>query len=269
MKLSILLLSFALGGPALSMLAQAQTPSPTPANQPPPPPSSALPNGFDGDNLLALTPAWQTANPSETMWTFLQRVRQLPGVSGAAVVFPPPFLGIWPAVIHRVEGRPISTGQDLGVTGMWVTDGFFEMVRTPLLEGRLIAPADRQATPRAAVVNASFARRFFGARSPVGKTIECEFPGGDSGAGKRNPYVIAGVVADARYADLLKEPHPMVFFCSSRIQAGYCVVRPSGSLPALTNALAKLARQIEPGCANMAIFPLRQRENPGRETLAY
>lgn len=271
MKTSTILLALALGGSAFPVCAQAQNPSSGPSAltaQTAHSSSGALANGFDAENLIALTPVWHTSNPSETMWTFLERVRQLPGVAGAAVVFPPPFLGVWPAIVHQVEGRPPTAGAKRDVTGMWITDGFFETVRTPLLKGRLIGPADRQGNPRVALVNESFSRCYFGATSPLGKSVECEFPGGDSNVDKRTRYAIIGVVADARYADLLKEPHPMIFFAPSRIHAGFCVVRPAGNPQTLTNELARLVRQTEPACTNVSIFPLRQRENPGRETLA-
>lgn len=202
--------------------------------------------GFNPQNVLFTGIGWQGPDPDAASWQLIERLRQLPGVTEACAAFPPPFMGTWPAVLYGVEGYPAIADEDQGVNGMWVTDGFFETMRTPLLEGRPIGPQDRHGVTRAAVVNESFARHFFGQNSPLGKHVECEFPGGDASVGKRGLLEIVGVVADARYADIKEKPTRMIFFSPIRINAGFTLARAAGNSGTLIASLPALVKEIGP-----------------------
>ncbi len=84
-----------------------------------------------------------------------------------------------------------------------VSPGWFETLQVRLLEGRDIRWNDEY--PKVAVVNETFARRYFGAENPVGRSFEVQSNGGFAGSPGRNgrvPISIIGVVADARYEDM-------------------------------------------------------------------
>src|SRR5262249_5112784 len=70
--------------------------------------------------------------------------------------------------------------------------GYFATLGTPLASGREFDDRDSQTSRRVAIVNESFARRFFGSRSPVGGRVTTA----------NVTYEIVGVVGDAKYQNL-------------------------------------------------------------------
>jgi hypothetical protein len=80
-------------------------------------------------------------------------------------------------------------------------------MRTPILAGRDVSPADRAGAPKTVVVNETFSRKFFNGQNPVGKTFMIGFPGRPDSA----TVEIVGLVADAKYASL-REPAPPTMY---------------------------------------------------------
>ena len=72
------------------------------------------------------------------------------------------------------------------------TPGWFETMGVPLLSGRHFNDRDRVGSPRVAVINGAFARRYLPGQPPIGQTLRV-----NSDNGPR--YEIVGVVADAVY----------------------------------------------------------------------
>lgn len=80
-----------------------------------------------------------------------------------------------------------------------------------LLAGRVFRWSDRnQGTPRKAIVNRAFARRFFPGRNPLGERFGFPGPGGVAAAGNE----IIGVVSDARYRSI-REPIPPTVYSAA------------------------------------------------------
>jgi predicted permease len=86
-----------------------------------------------------------------------------------------------------------------------VGPGFFATAGIPLLAGREFGEQDRANSPLVALVNRSFARRFFGNENPLGKHF------GDRGQASSGRYEIVGVVGDAKYGSVREKPRAMVF----------------------------------------------------------
>lgn len=93
----------------------------------------------------------------------------------------------------------------------WVSPGYFETMGKPLLAGRAFNDRDIPSSPRVAVVNETFVRRFINARNPLGQAFkslaEPNYPATE--------YQIIGVVKDANYAGL-REPIPPEVFASAQ-----------------------------------------------------
>src|SRR6185503_2794992 len=105
---------------------------------------------------------------------------------------------------YAVEGL---TG-DASVRQNWVTPGYFATTGIRLGSGREFGEGDREGSAPVAVVNASFARRYFPGRNPIGRHI---------GHKAAPPQVtaldieIVGVVEDARTQSLHDAPEPMAY----------------------------------------------------------
>jgi putative ABC transport system permease protein len=91
-----------------------------------------------------------------------------------------------------------------------VTEGYFKALATPLLVGRDIGRQDSAQAPTVAVVNETFAKRFFAGQNPVGRSFVVE----ESGAARTDRQVeIVGMVADTKYRSL-REPAPPTIYLS-------------------------------------------------------
>ncbi|HWA59364.1 MAG TPA: ADOP family duplicated permease, partial [Gemmatimonadales bacterium] len=129
--------------------------------------------GFRRDGVVLAQVDWATAGlegPARQVATrdLLDRLRAAPGIdaAGASVITPVSGRG-WNSFVLITGYEPSSRFDNL----VWfngVTDGYFSTLGTPLLAGRDVAPTDLANTPRVAVVNRAFAKKFFGERNPVG-----------------------------------------------------------------------------------------------------
>lgn len=89
-----------------------------------------------------------------------------------------------------------------------VTEDYFKAMSTPLLVGRDITAQDTAQSPTVAVVNETFAKKFFAGQSPIGRTYVVE---GFGAARKDRQIEIIGLVADTKYRSL-REPAPPTMY---------------------------------------------------------
>ena len=131
----------------------------------------------------------------------LAEVSAIPGVEDAGTTSNTPLLGSsWG---HAIEVGPVTDSAQF----TWVSPGYFEATGIPLIEGRNFTFRDTQQSPRVAVVNQAFVRRFAGGASILGQALR-------TGAEPRYPstvYEIVGVIPDTQYNSLRGDPPPMVF----------------------------------------------------------
>ena len=101
----------------------------------------------------------------------------------------------------QVEGRPEL---HLGSSNIRVSPEYFDSVGTHVLMGRGIGVQDTASSPTVAVVNETFAKKFF---KPGENPIGHHFGGGDN----THDYEIVGVVDDTVYQDVRWKDHLMFF----------------------------------------------------------
>jgi predicted permease len=101
----------------------------------------------------------------------LPRLAAIPGVEAATLSDGLPAAGNGTRVFE-VEGQSYATDDDFPVAreGI-VTDGYFQTFQVRVLRGRSFAASDRRESQPVAVVNDSFARRFFPDDDPIGRRI--------------------------------------------------------------------------------------------------
>jgi predicted permease len=139
-------------------------------------------SGYTEDKLPGLYQRLQEALP------------QIPGVLSASLSCYTPLGGNnWNEWVF-IEGK---TQDYRGTAPSWDRVGphYFETIGTRLLEGRVIDERDTPSAPRVAVINETFARRFFPNENPIGR----QFGIGD--ATHSGDYEIVGIVEDAKYQD--------------------------------------------------------------------
>ena len=134
---------------------------------------------------------------------FSERLRALPGVRDVSIttIYPP--YERW-TMLFSIEGHPVSRAEELPSSFFGVTDAsYLRTAGIPLVRGRDFAETDRENTPAVALINQTFARRFFPHDDPIGKHILLGAPPNVSIQdtwiqGHNVPVTIVGVMTDSK-----------------------------------------------------------------------
>ena len=125
-----------------------------------------------------------------------ERLRDAPDVRGTAYTQNPP-LGLedFDRLAFVPEGFAMPKDRESFVAMMdTVDEGFFETMGVPLLRGRGFRTSDDGKAPRIAVVNESFARRYWPSQDAVGKRFRLDRSDGA-------PVEIVGIAKAIKYRD--------------------------------------------------------------------
>ena len=184
----------------------------------------------------------------------LERVRALPGVESAG------FSTVLPLVDRRgligalIEGRPVESVDTVAAQQALVGPGYMEAMRIGLVSGRFFADSDDERGAAVAIVNQSFARKFFGAEDPLGHRIR---PGGRQSTA---PWLtVIGVVRDVRSDGLDREAPPQLYRAmlqASSLQFGL-VVRGRADSLALARDIAREVSAVDPEMPVYGVRPVR------------
>jgi predicted permease len=139
---------------------------------------------------------------------FFQRAEEslgaIPGVTGVTETMVGLLAGnSWG---NDVEVDGWKSGPDIDSNSRFneVGAGYFKTLGVPVLSGREFTPSDRLGSPKVAIVNEAFAKKFKLGRDAVGKHMA------ESGA-KINDIEIVGLVKDAKYNNVKDEIPPVYF----------------------------------------------------------
>jgi predicted permease len=175
-----------------------------------------------------------------------RRVRELPGVEGAALGNFVPWrdAGSFGAgVSFAVEGYTPADGEgDPRARFRIVAPDFFNVVGVRLVSGRDFTPEDNGTSELVVIVNQSLAQRLF----PNGDALNRRMWWTDPYFGaKRQPRRIVGVVADVDDESVVQVPAPTVYHPVPQLGvAGRLFVRTSGDPYALVPAITRVIREM-------------------------
>jgi putative ABC transport system permease protein len=145
----------------------------------------------------------------------LERLRALPGVAAAAGSIRSPMSGSssnqW--VLDEKGNHPNGAA--------WldyVSSGYFQTMEMPMLAGRDFNSNDTATSPKVAIVNEEFVKKFLnGAKDPVGK----EFRMWESPGKPRPYYTVVGVVKDSVYNEMHEPSVPVMYFPRAEMEAPF------------------------------------------------
>jgi predicted permease len=164
----------------------------------------------DGRLIVKIDPslAGYTADHLEGLYRSVRdRLRQIPGVRSVALSLYSPMADMnWSGGVS-IAGRARTGNPDEWDGASWVrvSPDYFETIGTPLVRGRFIDQRDTPNSLHVAIINETFARKYFPDSDPLGK----HFGAGD--ASHSGDYEIVGVVSDAKYEDARDNPWPTYF----------------------------------------------------------
>jgi predicted permease len=128
--------------------------------------------GYDGHEVLTANLSLQDARysmASDVNRLFdesLARIRQYPGVQAAGVGLTLPYQRALNDGARVLDGpHAMPDNREVNIT--YVTPGYFEALRIPLVRGRLLNVRDQSNSARVAIVNEAFVKSFFKGDSPL------------------------------------------------------------------------------------------------------
>jgi putative ABC transport system permease protein len=211
--------------------------------------------GFDPDNIaimsVDLTGTGQT-DPERSEQIFMaivDRLKQFADVDRASLAAAVPLGPGRSRQPVAVEGYKFRPGEDTEQHYNVVTPDYFETMRIPISRGRTFNDRDRVGALRVAMVNETFARRFWAGQDPIGKRI--------SVSGQNGPWLeIVGVTQNGRYIDILDDSLPYFFLplWQNPLTAAIVHVRSRGSeASAMLSVIRSVVREVNP---NVPVSPV-------------
>ncbi|MGZ4732912.1 MAG: ABC transporter permease [Terriglobales bacterium] len=201
----------------------------------------------------------------QLMTTSVEAMQRIPGVKVAAAGLTLPFERTLNGGVVLHDG-PQAT-KEVGTDIVYVTPGFFETLQMPLIAGRTFTPSDGPDAQRVAIINASFARKFFPGVNPVGLTM-------DKGT------IIIGVVSDVQIASGLNPVAPLqseetMYVPAAQLDAPMLfvhvwfqpswIVRTEGPVEGLTAQMQRALADADPGLPFSGFYRMKDLQS---ETLA-
>jgi predicted permease len=156
------------------------------------------------------------------------------------------------------DGRIKTTGSSNIVYGR---ENFLETMEIPLLAGRSFNRRDDEKAPRVAVVNQTFANKYFPNENPVGKRFAFD-------AKKPDEYEIVGLAKDAKYATQREDTRPTMYL-PYRYQLSWMAganfdVRTTGDPTAIIASVRQAVREVD---ENLPLSDLKTQVAQADETL--
>jgi predicted permease len=211
--------------------------------------------GFDSHNVLIFgidpTLIGYKGPQVDAFYRDLQgRLSEIPGVKSASYSMGPLLSGGLMITMFHWPGTPQDQSSEADV--LPVGPNFFETLHIPFLAGRgfnasdfRLSASNSEATPTLAptpvIVNQVFVEKYLGKEYPLGKRFG-QSPGDANGPASPG-YEIIGLVRDAKYSDLRREIHAMMYMPQSVGGASFelrTAADPQAILPAIREVVAKV-----------------------------
>jgi predicted permease len=215
-----------------------------------------LPATYGGD-LPRLTALFRTLR---------ERVERLPGVSAMTYALYTPMEGNnWSGGIG-IEGLEATPDRPLNSSWNRVAPGFFETLGTRVLRGRTLQAGDHASAPFVAVVNQTFANRYFPDADPIGRRLGL-------GTSRPRDYEIVGVTEDVKFSNAHLPTRPMIFLPDFQlvsypsadglsVQARstlmrMLVIETRGATPSLEPALKRALADVDPNLTLVRLMSMQ------------
>jgi len=171
----------------------------------------------------------------------LEQVRALPGVESAAEAGIVPLSGDGSnrQVIVEWSGKTVEGRCEMNE----ISPKYFATWHTPILAGRDFDDRDTLHSPPVAIVNETFAKKYFGGNNPVGATFRVKHMKQEKG-----PYQIVGLVKEAKLYDMHEEFWPTMYMPVAQKehpeQYESIVIRSAASLSSTLFAVKSTVQQV-------------------------
>ncbi|HEU4563764.1 MAG TPA: FtsX-like permease family protein, partial [Gemmatimonadaceae bacterium] len=188
-----------------------------------------------------------------------QELSSTPGVTGVTEALVPILAGSNWGNDVAVEGFKRDPDTDANARFNGIGPGFYRTLGIPLLAGREFTAADAAGSPKVAIVNEAFVKKFNLGRNAVGKRMAI-------GNREQLEIEIVGVVQNAKYSEVKQEIPPQYatpWRQDSTVGAITYYVRTSLAPEQLLRTIPGVVKQLDPNLPveNLKTLPQQVREN--------
>jgi predicted permease len=185
-------------------------------------------------------------------------MRQIPGVEHAAVGLSLPYERALNTGLKLSDGK--EAGQTIMTSMVYITPDYFGALQIPLLLGRSFTDADGSDSQQVAIVNETFARKFFHGTSPIGRYVDKD-------------TMIVGMVADVAIAPGLEVAAPLageegMYVPAAQMEAKQLsllhvwfqpswIVRTAGPVEGLTGQMQRAMASADPNLPFSGFYSMR------------
>jgi predicted permease len=168
--------------------------------------------GMNAESLavFTLSPELSDYTPEQSR-AFFERIEDelgaIPGVTGTSAAYVPLLTGSNWGTDVAVEGFESGPDTDDNARFNAIGPDYFRTMGVPLLAGREFTRGDALSSPRVAIVNESFTKKFQIERDPIGRRMGESGPPGETTL----DIEIVGLVPDTKYSDVKQDPPPIFF----------------------------------------------------------
>jgi predicted permease len=235
-----------------------------------------LPPGFNAHNVMTAKASlndvryYDPAAFRKLLSESTAAMERIPGVEAAGVGLSLPYERVMNDMVTFGDGS--HAGQQVQTDADYATPGYFAALKIPLLAGRYFTSDDGPGTQGVVIVNQTFARKFFGKASPVGRTIRTHY----------GNAVIVGVVADTQISSGLNPVAPLqteetIYYPAAQLKDPKAlallhtwfqpswVVRTAGPIAGLTGEMQRAMAEVDPGLPFSGFYAMNDLQ---AETLA-
>ena len=207
---------------------------------------SSVDLGLKTENVVtfAIAPSLNGYTPERSRQVYEQvedALERLPGVTHVAGSMVPLVSGDNWGTNVSVEGFAAEPDTDTHTNLNMVGPDFFNTVGMQMISGRDFTRSDTFGSPKVAIVNEAFAKKFNLGANPIGRRVA-------QGRSNNLDTEIVGFVKDAKYSEI-KLPVPPVLFTpyrqAERPDGLFFYVSTSGSMDTVMSAIAPLVARID------------------------
>ena len=223
--------------------------------------------GFQPENVLTMQigldfTKYNTDDKQRAFFeTFLDKIEAQSGVKSAAASMMIPLNGdMHMTGDFMIEGQTPVPGQVHPISDFRVvSEGYFETLHIPVLQGRAFTRADRPGAPPVAVVNRAAARHYWGGQDPLGKRFSAD--------GGKSWIQIAGVVGDVKQYGLDKNAVDEIYvpMAQNPLMDAVLVVKTSAEPMSIARSVIELLYAVDP---NQPVARVRSLEQVRAESVA-
>lgn len=226
---------------------------------------NAVDTGFRPDHLLTARvvlsgAAWDNTDRRIAFYdSVLDRVGQVPGVARAALTLSLPIEGSNWGSIFTVRDKPVPPRAELPSSAFVpISPGYFETMGIMLRAGRTFDARDGAKAARVAIINDTFANRFWPGENPIGKFIRQGWPETpESDAPWRE---VVGVVNDVKLNGVDQDTPMQAFLplAQNPSRSVALVLRTSIDPQSVARAVEAAVQSVEKELPVMRVLPMTQ-----------